>query len=119
MIKFVVVLLITAFMTGCSSSGDGASNYVKANRYSNCIEKLSDSGNLTYDEMKEVCSEYLKWLKLNFLLWLRMVNMDLSKEELQLIYLGLHTISTSYVIKGDLESVFLNLLDKVSIEIDK
>ena len=66
MIKFVVVLLITAFMTGCSSSGDGASNYVKANRYSNCIEKLSDSGNLTYDEMKEVCSEYLKWLKLNF-----------------------------------------------------
>ena len=45
--------------------------------------------------------------------------MDLSKEELQLIYLGLHTISTSYVIKGDLESVFLNLLDKVSIEIDK
>ena len=60
MIKFVVVLLITAFMTGCSSSGDGASNYVKANRYRNCIEKLSDSGNLTYDEMKEVCSEYLK-----------------------------------------------------------
>ena len=45
--------------------------------------------------------------------------MDLSKEELQLIYLGLHTILTSYVIKGDLESVFLNLLDKVSIEIDK
>ena len=45
--------------------------------------------------------------------------MVLSKEELQLICLGLHTISTSYVIKGDLESVFLNLLDKVSIEIDK
>ena len=45
--------------------------------------------------------------------------MDLSKEELQLIYLGLHTISSSYVIKGDLESVFLNLLDKVSIKIDK
>ena len=45
--------------------------------------------------------------------------MDLSKEELQLIYLGLHTISTSYVIKGDLASVLLNLLDKVSIKIDK
>ena len=45
--------------------------------------------------------------------------LSISKEELQLIYLGLHTISTSYVIKGDLESVFLNLLDKVSIEIDK
>lgn len=58
--KFVVVLLITAFITGCSSSGDGDSNYAKANRYSNCIKKLSDGGNLTYDEMKEVCSEYLK-----------------------------------------------------------
>ena len=45
--------------------------------------------------------------------------MDLSKEELQLIYLGLHTITTSYVIRGDLEGMFLNLLDKVSIEIDK
>ena len=71
MIRFVVVLLITAFMTGCSSSGEGASNYVKANRSSNCIEKLSDSGNLTYDEMKEVCSEYLKWLKFNFYVQLR------------------------------------------------
>ena len=45
--------------------------------------------------------------------------MDLSKEELQLIYLGLHTITTSYVIRGGLEGMFLNLLDKVSIEIDK
>lgn len=60
MIRFVVVLLITAFVTGCSSSGDNDSNYVKANRYSNCIKKLSDGGTLTYDEMKEVCSEYLK-----------------------------------------------------------
>ena len=33
--------------------------------------------------------------------------MDLSKEELQLIYLGLHTITTSYVIRGDLEGTFL------------
>ncbi len=60
MIKFVVVLLITAFMTGCSSSGDGDNNYVKANRYSRCIEKLSDSEILSFDEMKEVCSHYLK-----------------------------------------------------------
>lgn len=60
MIKFVVVLLITAFMTGCSSSGDGDNNYVKANRYSNCIEKLSDNETLSFDEMKEVCSYYLK-----------------------------------------------------------
>lgn len=60
MIKFVVVLLITAFMAGCSSSGDVASNYVKANRYSNCIEKLSDNEILSFDEMKEVCSQYLK-----------------------------------------------------------
>lgn len=60
MIKFVVVLLMTAFMTGCSSSGDGASNYVKANRYSHCIEKLSDNEILSFDEMNEVCSRYLK-----------------------------------------------------------
>lgn len=60
MIKFVVVLLITAFMAGCSSSGDGDNNYVKANRYSNCIEKLSDNETLSFDEMKEVCSQYLK-----------------------------------------------------------
>lgn len=60
MIKFVVVLTITAFMTGCSSSDDADSNYVKVNRYTKCIGKLSDSGNLSYDEMKEVCSEYLE-----------------------------------------------------------
>ena len=60
MIKFVVVLLITAFMAGCSSSGDGDNNYVKANRYSRCIEKLSDNKILSFDEMKEVCSHYLK-----------------------------------------------------------
>lgn len=60
MIKFVIVLLITAFMTGCSSSGDGDNNYVKANRYSRCIEKLSDNKILSFDEMKEVCSHYLK-----------------------------------------------------------
>lgn len=60
MIKFVVVLLITAFMAGCSSSGDGDSNYVKANRYSRCIENLSDNKILSFDEMKEVCSHYLK-----------------------------------------------------------
>ena len=60
MIKFVVVLLITAFMAGCSSSGDGDNNYVKANRYSNCIEKLSDNETLSFDEMHEVCSHYLK-----------------------------------------------------------
>lgn len=60
MIKFVIVLLITAFMTGCSSSGDGDNNYVKANRYSRCIEKLSDNETLNFDEMKEVCSHYLK-----------------------------------------------------------
>ena len=60
MIKFVIVLLITAFMTGCSSSGDGDNNYVKANRYSRCIENLSDNKILSFDEMKEVCSHYLK-----------------------------------------------------------
>lgn len=57
MIIFIVCCLIVGVFT---STGDNSSDYVKANRYSNCIEKLSDSGNLTYDEMKEVCSEYLK-----------------------------------------------------------
>lgn len=32
---------------------------VKANRYSNCIERQSEMGKLEYEEMKEVCSEYL------------------------------------------------------------
>lgn len=33
---------------------------VRANRYSSCIERQSKTGQLTYEEMKEVCSEYLK-----------------------------------------------------------
>lgn len=32
---------------------------VKANRYSSCIERQSEIGKLEYEEMKEVCSEYL------------------------------------------------------------
>lgn len=60
MIRFVSVLLIVTIITGCSPFGDDIENYAKANRYSGCIERLSDSENLTYDEMKEVCSEYLK-----------------------------------------------------------
>lgn len=61
MIRFVLVMLISIIITGCSPFGDDIENYTKANRYnSNCIEKLSNGGNLTYDEMKEVCSEYLK-----------------------------------------------------------
>ena len=58
-------------------------------------------------------------MKLNFNIHCGGININLSKEELQLIYLGLHMISTSYVLEDDLESVFLNLLDKVSIEIDE
>lgn len=57
MIINIVCFLIVVLFT---SIGDNSSDYVKANRYSNCVEKLSDSGNLTYDEMKEVCSQYLK-----------------------------------------------------------
>lgn len=60
MIRFVSVLLIATVITGCSPFGDDVENYAKANRYSSCIERLSDSGNLAYDEIKEVCSEYLK-----------------------------------------------------------
>ena len=32
----------------------------KANRYSSCIERQSEIGKLEYEEMKEVCSEYLE-----------------------------------------------------------
>lgn len=60
MFKFVLVVLISIIITGCSAFGDDVENYAKANRYSSCIERLSDSGNLAYDEVKEVCSEYLK-----------------------------------------------------------
>ena len=57
MIVFVAAFLLLAF---CLSKGDGSSDYINANRYSNCIDKLSDNGNLTFYEMKEVCSKYLK-----------------------------------------------------------
>ena len=60
MIRFVSVLLITTIITGCSAFSDDVENYAKANRYSSCIERLSNNGNLDYDEIKEVCSEYLK-----------------------------------------------------------
>lgn len=57
MIIFIVCCSIVALF---ASIGDNSSNYVKANRYSGCIEKLSDNEKLSFDEMKEVCSEYLK-----------------------------------------------------------
>ena len=60
MIRFVSVLLITTIITGCSPFGDDIENYAKSNRYSSCIERLSNNGNLDYDEIKEVCGEYLK-----------------------------------------------------------
>lgn len=60
MIRFVSIVLISIIVTGCSVLGDDVENYAKANRYSSCIERLSDSGNLAYDEIKEVCGEYLK-----------------------------------------------------------
>lgn len=60
MIRFVSVLLITTVITGCSPFSDDVENYAKANRYSSCVERLSDGGNLAYEEIKEVCGEYLK-----------------------------------------------------------
>lgn len=57
MIIFIVCFLIVAFFTPI---GDNSSDYVKANRYSHCVEKLSDNEILSFDEMKEVCSQYLK-----------------------------------------------------------
>ena len=60
MIRFVSMMLISIIVTGCSAFGDDVENYAKANRYSSCIERLSNNGNLEYDEIKEVCGEYLK-----------------------------------------------------------
>lgn len=57
MIIFIVCCLIVVLFT---TIGDNSSDYVKANRYSHCIEKLSDSESLSFDEMKEVCNQYLK-----------------------------------------------------------
>ena len=57
MIILIVCCLIVALFT---SIGVISSDYVKANRYSHCIEKLSDNEILSFDEMKEVCSQYLK-----------------------------------------------------------
>lgn len=57
MIILIVCCLIVVLFT---SIGDNSSDYVKANRYSHCIEKLSDNEILSFDEMKEVCSQYLK-----------------------------------------------------------
>ena len=57
-----IIVFLGGFLivTFCTSMGDNSSNYINANRYSNCIDKLSDNGNLTFYEMKEVCSKYLK-----------------------------------------------------------
>ena len=57
MIIFIVCCSIVALF---ASIGDTPSDYVKANRYSRCIEKLSDNEVLSFDEMKEVCIQYLK-----------------------------------------------------------
>lgn len=57
-----IIVFLGGFLivTFCTSMGDGSSDYINANKYSNCIDKLSDNGNLTFYEMKEVCSKYLK-----------------------------------------------------------
>lgn len=57
-----IIVFLGGFLivTFCTSMGDDSSDYINANRYSNCIDKLSDNGNLTFYEMKEVCSKYLK-----------------------------------------------------------
>ena len=45
--------------------------------------------------------------------------MDLSKEELQLIYLLLHKVPISYTITTGTEHEVLNLINKIGKEIDK
>ena len=48
------------FVVGVSIFSSSDKVNVKANRYSSCIERQSEIGELAYEEMKEVCSEYLK-----------------------------------------------------------
>lgn len=56
---FLIGIFCTSLIDN-SDNPDSSNNYVKANRYSHCIERLSDSVILSFNDMKEVCSEYLK-----------------------------------------------------------
>ena len=47
------------------------------------------------------------------------LNINLSKEELQLIYLLLHKVPISYTITIGTEHEVLNLINKIGKEIDK
>lgn len=51
---FVIFIIFTLFMAVTDD------DYTKSNRYSSCFERLSENGNLRYEEMKEVCSKYLE-----------------------------------------------------------
>ena len=53
----IFIIGLSMFLTGETVE---PSPHVKANRYTNCIERQSAQNVLTYDEMKEVCGEYLK-----------------------------------------------------------
>lgn len=53
-VSFGLVFLVVLMLFGSDEKVD-----VKANRYSSCIERQSEIGKLEYEEMKEVCSEYL------------------------------------------------------------
>ena len=52
---FIVIFII--FMYFLMVTDD---EYTKSNRYSNCFVRLSETGSLNYEEMKEVCEKYLE-----------------------------------------------------------
>lgn len=56
------IIIIFLFILGILLMGEmgSDSNYVRANRYSGCIERLSKNIHLRVEDVKEVCSEYLK-----------------------------------------------------------
>ena len=67
-VKFGIVLIGLVMLTGCGTSTSSTSStrqsIYTANLYSSCIEDLMKHNNenvsLTYEQMVEVCSLYLK-----------------------------------------------------------
>lgn len=54
----VILLVVTWFLITLCANTD--SDFARANRYSGCVERLSENENLSYDEIKDACQYYLK-----------------------------------------------------------
>lgn len=61
--KMLFIALASLFvyaLFGASLTNIKTSPYVQANRYSSCFEKLSESSQLSFEEMEKVCVKYLE-----------------------------------------------------------